>query len=166
MRIFEGKIIGNGTVDGNLTLGVDSVLLETEATINPGWTTTVIGQPVSYTPGTITVAQSFEMFDTTNIMRIDVTATHGAFDKVVVQGSWANLKGNLQLNNSSYKPEMGVMVDFLNAKYIGGDFTNKEYYVGNWMHPNNPNHYLFWTLIKEGDRYSIQVEGKQFKGPP
>ena len=165
IHIHGGKLIGNGTLDGNLTLGYEGDATAGDATINPGWTTTVMGFPVSYTPGTITVTQSFEMFDTTNTMRIDVIAS-GGFDKVVVQGLSANLKGTLDLNNSAYKPEMGVMVDFLNATTIGGVFTTKTYFIGNWSHPTNPGYELYWTLVKEGDRYSIQVAGKKFYGPP
>lgn len=157
-RIYNGTIIGNGTINGNLTLGYDGEGAASEATIDPGWTTTVVGFPVVYTPGTITITQSFHMFDTTNVMRIDGTAS-GAFDQVVVTAT-AIINGVAWVNPSSdYHPPLGTKVEFLKAGQVQDDFVTKTLtYQGPWFDAESKP--LAWYFRKTDTTYEIYVDHK------
>jgi len=164
MHIHNGKLIGNGTIVGNVTLGYEGAdNYASTATIDPGWTT---GYPESYTIGTITITHSFALHDATNAMRIDGTAG-GSFDKVVVTG-YADLKGNLTVNPSKdYKPANGKTVQFLTASEVKNDFETKTLtYTGYWSHADNPDRQHYWKFRKTGTGYEIYVDLVPTQPPP
>jgi hypothetical protein len=161
LNIHEGLIRGHGSVDGNLKLGYDpngpDAGKASTATINPGFESIF---PLVYTPGTITVTQSFEMFSDGNMMQIDIISETG-FDRVFV-GAQARLKGGLTVNPSPvYHPPHPTTHAFLlaSAGFAGTNFSTKTLtYVGCWMDPGGSGKPVKWTLPPPtGSTYSLMT---------
>lgn len=166
LNIHEGLIRGHGTVDGNLKLGYDPALgppPQSFATINPGFES---GFPLVYTPGTITVTQSFAMFNSGNTMQIDINQSGS---DLVFVGGQANLNGNLIVNPSSiYHPPHPTTHTFLTAAAgFAGEFSNVTVtYWGSWADPGGKGG-VKWSLPpRTATSYSLVTELIQGSGPP
>jgi hypothetical protein len=152
LRIANGLICGDGTVDAHLTL-------QNNATIAPG-----IGEGAV---GRIDVLKSFQMTSWQNTMAIDLNA-QGDMDLIAVVGN-ATLNGYCDITTSTaYQPAFGVVKTFLTyAARLGttdlsirlypGDFTwmnngdgmQWDYYYSAWNDPN-PHETSWWittTLV-------------------
>lgn len=156
LRIYDGVIAGQGTVDANLTLGYDGACPPpTTAIISPG---VLVPPPNNRTIGTLTIVGGFQMFGGT--MSIDVNQV-GAIDQVVVQGTYAALAGSLFIQiDTNYMPTQHVVLPFLTAPSILGDFgsrTFNDYRLP--IPPTNPNPYggnVHWGLLRTATSYSLR----------
>ncbi len=156
LRIYDGVIAGQGTVDANLTLGYDGACPPpTTAIISPG---VLVPPPNNRTIGTLTIVGGFQMFGGT--MSIDVNKV-GAIDQVVVQGTYAALAGSLFIQiDTNYMPTQHVVLPFLTAPSIVGDFgsrTFNDYRLP--IPPTNPNPYgrnVHWGLLRSATSYSLR----------
>lgn len=156
LRIYDGSIIGTGTVNANLTLGYDGACPPPwGGTISPGIDTGVqSSDPNSVTRGigTLTIVGEFQIFAGT--MVIDVNAS-GQFDKVVVQGKYAAVTGTLSMrNNVLYKPPQLVSLPFLTFQSLIGDFTTKTWNNYPWPNPANDGPFS-WFFSVGGTSYNF-----------
>ncbi len=167
LRIYDGSILGQGTVDGNLTLGYDPALgppPRTFPTISPG-----IG---GGNLGTITINQSFQIFSPDAYTVIDVNST--GIDKIAVlgQGGYAALNGDLVVNiDPAYTPPHPTDLSFLTAPAIRGDFlwisyTNDANEM-TWPDPRTGKQ-VHWTAKKNlaGTSYDVLTEIDPGSPPP
>ncbi len=167
LSIHNGSIIGNGTINGNLTLGYDPNIYgqqQSNAMIAPGFVTSSPDDPFTfvYTPGTLAITQSFQMFASGTSMYIDITAS-GAFDKVTV-GGYAALSGTLVINPSRDYHPPPITITFLTASTFADgsgqatDFSQKTVtYWGSWLDPQRRS--VHWTLpTPNGGNYSLVAE--------
>jgi hypothetical protein len=152
LRIYEGIIAGQGTVDANLTLGYDGACPPpTTAIISPG---ILVPPPNNRTIGTLTIVGGFQMFSGT--MAIDVNQV-GAIDQVVVQGQYAALAGSLFIQiDTRYMPTQHVVLPFLTAPSIQGDFDQRtltDFRLP--IPPANPRGNVHWGFSRTATAYNL-----------
>ncbi len=148
--VDAGSLIGNGTIDGNLTLGT---VANGAVSISPGYSGAEIG--------TLTITKSLHMVSTGTSTTIQVF-TDATFDKIVVQGGYAILNGTLTVSlPADYKKPLGTSYTFLTAptfKAPGGtnptDFTTKNLTgQGMWLDMG----VRVWKLKSVDGSYSVYV---------
>ena len=146
-------IAGQGTVDANLTLGYDGACPPpTTAIISPG---ILMPPPNNRTIGTLTIVAAFQMFGGT--MAIDVNEV-GAIDQVVVQGKYAALAGSLIIQiDTRYMPTQHVVLPFLTAPSIQGDFVQRTFNDFQLpIPPANPYAGVHWGLLRTPTTYNLR----------
>lgn len=155
LRIFDGGIIGLGTVDGNLKLGY------VPGAVGAGFEHPSITPSIDGVHGTLTITGNFDMLSGGASMHITVDAA-GKNSKVEVTGvHTATLNGTLWLTVSQeYKPPPDTRQTFLTAFGIVGDFSRKEStWWGSWGAGGQS---VSWKLEKGTSHYDLL----SFSPPP
>lgn len=159
LGIRNGRLLGQGTVQGNVVLGDPNA---GAGMISPGFDTlNPQGMPIVRGVGTITITGSFHMQSGNSVMQIDINGA-GGFDQVLVTG-YAALGGILSVTHDlAYKPAKGTTLAFLVAAGgagIQGDFANKIIPTHVWQHQANPMrpHSWYQTPTPDPNWYSLVV---------
>jgi hypothetical protein len=124
--LLDGRLIGSGTIDGNLPMGYDP-----QAPGGPIPSCPVLQPGTENAPGTIAISKSFESFtDGASINILFKSLTN--FSKVTITG-YARLKGALDINFSldPGTPQQGSFA-FMTFGAVAGDFHSKvstNYYI-------------------------------------